>query len=233
MLPIIGNYVTMREQDGALRISLNEAGKQEIHYHAGCSIHCLLEHEQANGLVYFIDPTHINAMTEAPIVCFDVDFAGDEVIVPASGAPVYFYAEYMIRNPLEELEKHGFVDFMKVPDDTMQGSPHGKPIPTADDGSSGINPDITAPVVRAIEVESESPESEIEQATRAQRIAAHLHAAGISVPRPDPGGRLLDEVLHDRTRLLEACDLVLATRSTLGHHFALDNLRQIVESVRK
>lgn len=44
--------------------------------------------------------------------------------------------------------------------------------------------------------------------------------------------KALEEAREDRARLLEAADLVIVTRSTFGHGAAVDNLRQVVESVR-
>lgn len=105
--------VALTEHDNALRVALTEEGWAQIaERRDDTDIREFLEHDRDNGLFDWIDPADIGAMTDAPILCLDVTYP-DEIVLPAPGAPVYVYTQYMIRDPLEELEKHGYVDFVK------------------------------------------------------------------------------------------------------------------------
>lgn len=112
------NLVTLDERNGVLRIALTALGHVEIDNRDPNADICeFLEYERDNGELDWIDPADIGAMTDAPIICLDVIYPdeSDAAILPAPGATLYVYTEYMLRDPLEELEKHGYVDFVGFP----------------------------------------------------------------------------------------------------------------------
>ncbi len=64
---------------------------------------------QENGMLYPVDPDDIAALTSAPILT-------DDLIVEADGSRhvlgrVWWFPDYMVRDPLEELRNTGRVEF--------------------------------------------------------------------------------------------------------------------------
>lgn len=64
----------------------------------------------------FINPEDIGALTDAPILCdcdgIDYSDDGERSILPA--AQIYWFPDYMVRDPWQELASRGRIDFIKA-----------------------------------------------------------------------------------------------------------------------
>jgi hypothetical protein len=64
--------------------------------------------------LYFIRPEAVGALTDAPILCDDMSWPDDGDIVPRDTANVWWFPDYMIRDPWAELARFGRVRFTKA-----------------------------------------------------------------------------------------------------------------------
>lgn len=71
----------------------------------------------------FIRPECIGALTEAPILTDEADYS-EEVMEQGEGGPipypdahVWWFPDYAIRDPWEELSRRGYVEFQAAPKD--------------------------------------------------------------------------------------------------------------------
>lgn len=65
---------------------------------------------EANGRVYQIDPATIGALTEAPLLAFDVEYDDDGAAWPVGA--VYWFPNYMIESFVGQLIETGAVEFV-------------------------------------------------------------------------------------------------------------------------
>lgn len=65
--------------------------------------------------LYFVRPETIAALTDAPILCDDMDFS-DEMgeFRPYPDAKIWWYPDYMVSDPWQKLATRGRVQFTKA-----------------------------------------------------------------------------------------------------------------------
>lgn len=80
------------------------------YYQAECHIaECY--HER----LYFVSPESIGALTDAPILCDDMDYSDCQLsAVPQADARVWWFPDYMVRDPWQELARYGRVRFSRA-----------------------------------------------------------------------------------------------------------------------
>lgn len=115
----IGNTVIL--PNGDLKITANNEARRMIAdgarsygYNGAEQVVGELLHE----LYEFVRPEDIGALTDAPILCGSDDcyYAddGEFTLHDAGNVPVYWFPDYCIRDPWEELRSKGYVIFSVV-----------------------------------------------------------------------------------------------------------------------
>lgn len=76
----------------------------------------MLISEAFHEILTFIPPENIGALTEAPILADDAEYCSDAFgyVVPPE-ANVWYFPDYAVRCPWEELSRKGYVVFQKAP----------------------------------------------------------------------------------------------------------------------
>lgn len=113
-----GRYITLKELDnGNLSLTLTKDGEEEL-LDKGENINEdekllqeLLEDAFGNGWTY-IYPEQIDALTNAPIIGYDVDIDDKGVLVNVD--KVWWYPDYQIKNPIEVMLRDGSVEFISA-----------------------------------------------------------------------------------------------------------------------
>lgn len=134
-------YTTFTKTDNGLRIDLTDAGKARIKELAEparalnllaplpwgdapvfttTDFYDLIEHQLCNGWD-LVSPDAIGALTSNPYLLTDdpqYDYSGNVIIY----GTIYAYDNYQINDPLDDLERNGYVLFTAYPDAVDQGS---------------------------------------------------------------------------------------------------------------
>lgn len=113
-----GRYITLKELDnGNLSLTLTKEGEEEL-LDKGENINEdekllqeLLEDAFGNGWTY-IYPEQIDALTNAPIIGYDVEIDDKGVLVNVD--KVWWYPDYQIKNPIEVMLRDGSVEFISA-----------------------------------------------------------------------------------------------------------------------
>ncbi|HEV2581043.1 MAG TPA: hypothetical protein VGT44_09335 [Ktedonobacteraceae bacterium] len=112
-----GKYTEFEKQtDGNLRIVLlpearydvQEISSQEID--ADRKLSEVIEWQLANGWS-LVRPEDVGALTDAPLLSEDVDI-DDQGTIRSVGI-VYWYPQYDVSDPVEQLLQQGYVDFVR------------------------------------------------------------------------------------------------------------------------
>jgi hypothetical protein len=112
-------YVELVKKADALRITLTPAGQSFLRDRleaddrigTDAMLYDLLEDHLCNGWEW-IRPEEIGALTSAPI--FSDDCGRDEDGMLTQVGAVYWFPDYQIKSPVEELFRHGSVSFAKA-----------------------------------------------------------------------------------------------------------------------
>jgi hypothetical protein len=112
--------------NGDLRITANNEARAilvEAYRRHGYSEAESAMAELLHELYDFVRPESIGALTEAPILCASDDMGYSEEayeahggFVPLPDAAVFWFPDYALRDPWEELKNHGFVVFARAPE---------------------------------------------------------------------------------------------------------------------
>lgn len=112
-----GFYVHLHETpDGNLHIVLNERGRDEFdeiqsirnQYGIRAALAVLLEDHLTNGWE-LVPPRDLGALTSAPILSREIERDIRGTIVAAGR--VFWYPDYAVLDEIEELRRHGFLEF--------------------------------------------------------------------------------------------------------------------------
>ncbi len=113
-----GKYVDFDTTNGNLHITLLPEAREDVQEIASSQqltsdnkLAEVIEWHIGNGWS-FVSPEDVSALTDAPILSDDIEY-GNNGQVQRVGV-VYWYQEYEIHDPIEQLLKHGFVDFTQV-----------------------------------------------------------------------------------------------------------------------
>jgi len=113
-----GKYVELDKQvNGDLRITLLPEAREDVQeisssqqLSADAKLAETIEWHLGEGWS-FVNPEDIGALTEAPILSEDVDYDNRG---QAKVGVVFWYPEYEVKDPVEQLLENGFVDFTQV-----------------------------------------------------------------------------------------------------------------------
>jgi hypothetical protein len=115
----MGGFVVIEKVRNKLRLTLTPAGRHELRSRldAGDSIstdstlYDMLEDHLSNGWEW-IRPEEIGALTSAPILS-DESSRDEQGLLTEVGA-IYWFPNYQVLSPTEQLLKHGQVEFDKA-----------------------------------------------------------------------------------------------------------------------
>jgi len=110
---ILANGNLLITASGAERSCLAAAYRDRDYYQAE-----MLVSEAFHEILVFIRPENIGALTDAPILTDDADYSDEAMLaggpVPAEGANVWWFPDYAVCDPWEELKNRGRVVFTKA-----------------------------------------------------------------------------------------------------------------------
>ncbi|MBU2061739.1 MAG: hypothetical protein KKH44_07830 [Bacteroidetes bacterium] len=111
--------INYREENECLFISLNQEGKKEIdeiinneHDVFGKWLD-LTEYENCNGVFDLVHPQKIEALTDAPIIAFNISYDDDGELREYEDTKYYWFADYAVLNEFEILKEGNEVKFIK------------------------------------------------------------------------------------------------------------------------
>ena len=114
------SLINIQKEKDCLLISLNEDGKKEIqdiiknkHDYFGKWLD-LTEYEMCNGVFDFVHPEKIGALTDAPIIAFNVYYDDDGNLQEHEDAEYYWFADYMVTDEFYLLKQNKQVKFIKA-----------------------------------------------------------------------------------------------------------------------
>ena len=111
------SLINFREENNCLFISLNREGKKEIqeiidneHDFFGKWLD-LTEYESCNGVFDFVHPEKIGALTDAPIIAFNISYDDNGDLQEYEDTRYYWFADYMVTDEFDLLKQNKEVKF--------------------------------------------------------------------------------------------------------------------------
>lgn len=86
---------------------------------------CIKDRESGNDIFDYLEgmlgngfdvihPEEIAALTDAPIIGYDVERSDQGELLPSAGMKVWWYPEYQVRDPLDDLVEKGELVFTRA-----------------------------------------------------------------------------------------------------------------------